>query len=336
MFLFYMYYILCLSGKERHMTNESNTAYDDVFRTTVNDCPKLILPVFNELFRTGFTGNEIIVKMENEIFIHKQDGKEEKRITDTSIVIKKNPEDKGKGYHLECQSTKDGSMAIRMYEYDSQIALKNGEMEDGMLTVRFPESAILYLRSDKKTPKFIWMKMETPGGNIQYQIPVMKIKDYTLDMIFEKHLYFILPFYIFTYEKVLRVYERNKGKLRQLQEEFLEIRNQLQRCNEDEVIDEYTKCTLFDMSKKVVRSLLGSRYPKVRKGVEEAMGGNILEYEAKTILNKGKMQGRLEGENLFAKLVSNLFADGRANDAELAAKDENIRKQFYREYGMIE
>ena len=68
------------------MANESNTAYDDVFRTTVNDCPRLILPVCNELFNSGYTGNEIIVKTENEIFLHKQDGKEEKRITDTSIM----------------------------------------------------------------------------------------------------------------------------------------------------------------------------------------------------------------------------------------------------------
>lgn len=58
------------------MVSETNTPYDDVFRTTVNDCPRLILPVFNELFRTEFTGNEIIVKTENEIFLHKQEGEE--------------------------------------------------------------------------------------------------------------------------------------------------------------------------------------------------------------------------------------------------------------------
>lgn len=92
----------------------------------------------------------------------------------------------------------------------------------------------------------------------------------------------------------------------------------------------------MDMSKKVIRSLLGDKYPKVRKGVEEAMGGQILEYEAKTILNRGKAEGRLEGECLFAKLISSLFADGRTADVELAAKDEVARKQFYREYGMIE
>ena len=314
------------------MANESYTAYDDVFRTIVNDCSRLVIPMLNELFASEYNGNELIVKTENEIFLHKQDGEEEKRITDTSLIIKRNLEDKGKGYHLECQSTKDGTIAIRMYEYDSQIALKNGEMEDGMLTVRFPESAILYLRSDKKTPNYIWMKMETPGGNIRYQIPVMKIKDYTLDMIFEKKLFFILPFYIFTYEKELKKYERNRSKLMQMQEEFLNIHNRLQNCNEEGLIDEYTRCTLMDMSKKVVRSLLGSKYPKVRKGVEEAMGGNILEYEAKTILNKGKR----EGENLFARLINSLLDDGRHNDVALAAKDENARKRFYREYGMIE
>ncbi len=222
-------------GKRGTMANESNTAYDDVFRTTVNDCPM----VCNELFNSGYTGNEIIVKTENEIFLHKQDGKEEKRITDTSIVIKRSVEDKGKGYHLECQSTKDGTLIIRMYEYDSQIALKNGELEEDTLTVRFPESAILYLRSDKKTPEYLWMKMETPGGIVTYPIPVMKIKKYTLDMIFEKELYFILPFYIFSYEKDLKKYEKNPSMLMQLQKKILDMRNRLQSCMEDGLIDEY-------------------------------------------------------------------------------------------------
>lgn len=318
------------------MANTSNTPYDDVFRTLTNDCPKLVISVSNELFKTAYTGQEIVVKTENEIFLHKQEGEEEKRITDTSLIIKKNLADRGEGYHFECQSTKDGTLAIRMYEYDSQIALKNGEMEEGRLTVRFPKSAILYLRSDKRTPKYIWMKMETPGGNVQYKIPVLKIIDYTVDMIFEKKLFFILPFYIFTYEKSLKTYERSRSKRLQLQYEFLDIRNRLQKSCECGLVDEYTRVTLMDMSKKVIRSLLGDKYPKLRKGVEEAMGGQILEYEAKTILNRGKAEGRLEGENLFAKLISCLLDDGRNTDVALAAKDESVRKQFYREYGMIE
>lgn len=304
------------------MGNESNTAYDDVFRTTVNDCPRLILPVCNELFNSGYTGNEIIVKTENEIFLHKQDGKEEKRITDTSIEIKRSVEDQGKGYHLECQSSKDGTLIIRMYEYDSQIALKNGKLEENTLTVRFPESAILYLRSDKKTPEYLWMKMETPGGIVKYPIPVMKIKDYTLDMIFGKELYFILPFYIFTYEKELKKYEKNSSMLMQLQNVFLDIRNRLQICMEDGLIDEYTRCTLLDMSKKVVRSLMGNRYPRVRKGVEEVMGGNILEYEAKTILNKGKAEGKELGLIAMVNTLRNVLSDFEAVYSAIVQNEE--------------
>lgn len=36
------------------------------------------------------------------------------------------------------------------------------------------------------------------------------------------------------------------------------------------------------------------------------------------------------------ELISRLFADNRTDDVKLAAKDEQARKQFYREYGMID
>ena len=36
----------------------SSTPYDDVFRTLLNDCSSLILPVINELFGEHYTGSE--------------------------------------------------------------------------------------------------------------------------------------------------------------------------------------------------------------------------------------------------------------------------------------
>lgn len=47
-------------------------------------------------------------------------------------------------------------------------------------------------------------------------------------------------------------------------------------------------------------------------------------------------RGRIEGENKLALLIMKLFAAGRGNDVELAAKDEEARKRFYREFGMID
>lgn len=295
-------YNICIMEKRRSMadTNVKNNAtdFDDVFRTTSNDCPELVIPVLNEIFKTDYTGNEIIVRNENEIFLRRQDGEEEKRITDSSIVIKRNNKDRGKGFHLECQSTRDGTMAVRMYQYDSQIALKNGEMKNGTLIVRFPHSAIIYLRSNSRTPDSMTIRIETSGGSISYQIPHIKIKNYDIALLFEKHLFFLLPFRIFVHEKDLRRCENSKKELEKLKEEFKEIRTRLQECCEKGIIDEYTKCTLIDMSKKVIRGLLRNKYPITRKGVEEAMGGNILEYEAKTIRNQGRAEGEAYGKEI--------------------------------------
>ena len=38
-----------------------NTPYDDVFRTMLNDCSSLIIPVINEIFCENYRGDEKIV-----------------------------------------------------------------------------------------------------------------------------------------------------------------------------------------------------------------------------------------------------------------------------------
>ena len=63
-------------------------------------------------------------------------------------------------------------------------------------------------------------------------------------------------------------------------------------------ISEYEKCTIVDMTRKVVEKIT-AKYENVRKEVTSVMGGKVLEYEAKTILqsgiNKGKIEGKIEG-----------------------------------------
>ena len=65
----------------------ANTPYDDVFRTLVNDCRSLLIPYVNEMFGENFTGDEEIRFNPNEQFMVQQDGKEEKRVTDTWFTI---------------------------------------------------------------------------------------------------------------------------------------------------------------------------------------------------------------------------------------------------------
>ena len=276
-----------------------NTPYDDVFRTLLTDCTELMIPVVNEIFHTHYTGKETICLLQNEHFIKMPDGSEQERITDSSFeIIRKetSPElqIQRKRYHIECQSTEDGSMIIRMFEYDVQLALENKEMTADTLTVRFPDSAIVSLRHSKNTPEVMTVKVQTPGGRISYTVPVLKVKRYTINELFEKKLFFLIPFHIFAYEKDFKELEENKKKLKQLEAEYASIRERLEIACQMGDLNRYAKAAILDMSRKVIEHL-AVKYKNVAKGVSRTMGGKVLNYEAKDILNRGRREGRMEG-----------------------------------------
>lgn len=281
-----------------------NTPYDDVFRTLLTDCTELMIPVVNEIFHTDYTGKETICLLQNEHFIKMPNGSEQERITDSSFeIIRKetSPElqIQRKRYHIECQSTEDGSMIIRMFEYDVQLALENKEMTADTLTVRFPDSAIVSLRHSKNTPEVMTVKVQTPGGRISYTVPVLKVKRYTINELFEKKLFFLIPFHIFAYEKDFKELEENNKKLKQLEAEYASIRERLEIACQMGDLTEYPKVAILNMSYKVIEHL-AVKYQKVAKGVSRKMGGKVLEYEAKDILNRGRMEEKFQ---LAAKLL---------------------------------
>ena len=272
--------------------NVVNTPYDDVFRTMLNDCSSLIIPVINEIFNERYCGNEKIVFSPEIHFVNQQDGDETKRITDSSFTIIGEKETK---FLLECQSTADSSMLVRVFEYAAQIALDQGELENHILRVEIPRSAILFLRSNRETPDKMKIEMKTPGGVNTFDVPVMKVQRYSIDEIFEKRLLFLIPFYIFTHESRFKEYNLYGDKLEKLKAEYIEIIKRLDSLLEDGSIRAYTRKTIVEMSGKVVDNL-AQKYEYVREGVKSVMGGKVLEYEAKQILNEGKKEGRIEGK----------------------------------------
>ena len=298
----------------------SNTPYDDVFRTLLNDCSPLILPLINEVFGEHYTGREKIVFSPNEHFLNRQDGEEEERITDNSFkVLGAIP----KKYHWECQCNPDNSMLVRFFEYDTQIALDEGEIVENVLTVTFPHSAVLFLRHTLSTPNTMTIKINTPGGDISYDIQVMKVGMYSLDEIFDKNLLFLISFYIFSHESRFKEYAENEEKLSALKAEYEKIKNRLEELAKNGMIDEYTRCTITDMSNKVLEHI-AKNYKSVREGVKSVMGGKILDYEAKDILNRGKQEGRQEGkqegrmELLFNLVSRKIFSvEDAAMEAQL-------------------
>ena len=71
-----------------------------------------------------------------------------------------------------------------------------------------------------------------------------------------------------------------------------------------------------------------------RNGMEKGEDG--LEQGIEQGLSQGMEQGRKLGEELLSAPLKKLFADGRTADAELVLSYEELRKKFYREYGLVD
>ena len=242
---------------------------------------------------------------------------------------------------------------MRFFEYDSQIALDGSKLVGNTLKVKFPHSAVLFLRCNQSTPDKMTIEIETPNGAINYDIQVLKSQNYTIDEIFDKKLLFLIPFHIFSHEKLFEEYENDTDKLNVLKREYQSISERLEQLLKQGEIDEYTKCTILDMSQKVLEHI-AAKFDNVKKGVKSVMGGQILEYEAKTILNIGRSEGRILGinegrilgidegrilgqdeeRNRINQLNQNLRKDGRLEDLFRSLDDEEFQKKLLKEYNL--
>ena len=81
--------------------------------------------------------------------------------------------------------------------------------------------------------------------------------------------------------------------MRGLLSEYEGIKNRLEALSEAGGMTEYVRHTLEEMSGKVLEHI-ARKHDRVREGVRSVMGGKVLEYEAKTILNEGIVLGRTE------------------------------------------
>lgn len=257
--------------------------YDKTFRTILNDCRKLVIPIINEIFEENYSGEEEIQFFPNEHFIDQQDESDRERITDTNFtVFGKTP----RKYHIECESSyPDGRITIRLFEYDAQIALDEGDVTEETLTVTFPNTAVLYLRTRKKTPDKMKYVIVTPGGTVQYDIPIMKVQKYSLDDIFEKRLLMLIPFYIFSHENSFPEYDSNVQKLEELKAEYQVILDRLDELEQQGVIGAFDKRTIIELSGDVIKEI-AQKYKNVQEGVGDMMSGALIETSARRIKNE--------------------------------------------------
>ena len=262
--------------------SESRTIFDDIFRTMAQKMPGLLIAVINDAFGTDYPSDVRFEQFRNEHY-----EKNGTIITDSILRIKDHI------YHIECQSDEDSTMAIRMVEYDFSIALERAEKNQKEYVIQFPESCVLYLRHNSKTPDKLKATIHFPDGQeVIYKIPVIKVQNYTADDIFRKKLLFFLPFYLMRYEKERHEIAKDPERLKNLLEECEEIRARLESDTKKEtklyqdLVDFFNRVNEYIMSDEA----------KVRKEVSKTMGGKVLMLASEKSEKRGEKRGIELGE----------------------------------------
>lgn len=251
----------------------NNTIFDDVFRTMLEKMPELVIPLINEVFGTNYPADIPIEQQRNE-----HQTKSGEKITDTRLKIA------DKIYHIECQSTSDTEMVIRMIEYDFAISLESKKIENGRYRIYFPHSCVLYLRG-KGRSNTIGMDIVMPSGQIiKYDLPAIYVENYTTDVIFQKKLLFLLPFYIMRYEKSREKLDKNPKELRELLQEYEKIAGKL----EDSLLGRGREAQHRYLVEVIIRisDYIFANSEKTRKGVNAAMGGEVLDLKTDKLINE--------------------------------------------------
>jgi hypothetical protein len=281
-------------------SNENAHIFDDVFRTIFQKMPSLLIAVINEVFDTSYSEDEEIIQLRNE---HKEIFGS---ITTDSIIKISN-----KIYHIECQSNKDSTMVIRMIEYDFSIALEDAFNKGRPYVIEFPESCVLYLRNDG-APSKLEMEVRLPNGeSFTYETKVVKVQDYSKDMIFQKKLLMFLPFYVLRYEGTSEGLESDDEMLKLLLDEYEDIRKSL-----DMFIRESDQASLYtDLIKLIIRisDYIFEKSEKARKGVETIMGGQVLELQSE--------KDQKIGLERMMQLNSILISQGKLDELNKASSD---------------
>ena len=316
----------------------NNTIFDDVFRTMVEKMTYLLVPLINEVFHTSYPEDVKIVHLRNEHQL--EDGE---LITDARLLIG------DKVYHIECQSTDDATMAIRMFEYDLAIALESRRRVGRRFFVEFPRSCVIYLRTTKNTPDVEEVELKLPDGQVcVYRVPTVKVERYTKDSIFEKNLLMLLPFYVMRYEESAHTIGENTEKLQELLSEYEDI-----RVNLEKELSMAGRSELYtDLNRLIVRisDYIFRKEEKIRKGVDEVMGGKVLQLESERLLElgeargkiigkaEGKAEGKDEGQALgearMRMLINRLIADGRMDEIGKIIDSAEACRKLYKEYGL--
>lgn len=239
-------------GLPENLSTEAQL-WDEIMKKETFLMPEQLLPLIKEVHGKTYERGTDIRPLATEFSVERLDTKEITSIrADITVIVAERDI-----YHFECEIHNDGTMVMRMFEYDVHIALSYRKEMSGEMVLQFPHSAVLYLQDNGNTPEELNCAIRfQDGGTYVYRVPVLKVQAYTIEEIKEKHLCVLIPFLPLRFRKRISGRKKEQGVQK---EELTSFYRQLILVLEEEVEAGY----LSETNRNTIISLLGKSMIRV-------------------------------------------------------------------------
>ena len=126
----------------------------------------------------------------------------------------------------------------------------------------------------------------------------MHVQAYSMDEIFEKKLYFLIPFYTMRFKRKIKQIAGDKENTLESKVKYDKIISEMKvfaerlykACEDKELSEDYTR-ELGNMYRDIAKAMAAGLDDDRREGMVNTMGGNILKLQAEIWMEEGMEKG---------------------------------------------
>ncbi|MDD5999783.1 MAG: hypothetical protein PUC55_08825 [Lachnospiraceae bacterium] len=289
--------------------------WDEIMKALVYTMPEQLFPLIEEVYGITYPKGTAVqfLSTEQPVFPNNTAEAFTSQFMDLSVLI--NGTDY---YHIECQMKNDHQMVIRMLSYDLHFAMQHCETEQdatGEMILYFPRSVVLYPEKNGKIPDKLCCRIIFQDNSVHtYQVPTVKMQDYSMEEIQRKHLILFLPYVLLRLRPQLENHNRiKKEELTYLVNSVIVILNEEVQLGNITELQQKDILELFNRASKKIFT----HYPEYQREVS-----SMTELKIKTL----SMQLAEQEEQLAEK--DEQLAVYKAELAEQAATIAKLKKQL--------
>jgi hypothetical protein len=248
--------------------------FDDAAKEILNFSDSAIIPFINANFAAAHPPDVRIIRTNTEYRVPPAEQKSGGKTIIADEIFLVGETDR---YHIEIELHRKAGMAIRMFRYDVAEAMDHPTEEDGVQTINFPKSLVIYLEPTANTPDHELLHVRFPDGALyHHRTQVIKLTELTVGELVERHLLIFAPLYILKLRQKLKrtkTPEERRKLAAALKEIYGEIGEAMKREKEAGNMTEVDENKIVNITELLHKKMYG----KYNEFKEETMGMGIPE-----------------------------------------------------------